>query len=137
QLLNKLLSGFSGETSFSLAHESRLRCAGPEKNGLRFHIFPIFSYIRFMIPRVAYWRDKTGREIDIIIDEVNDLIPVEIKFGKTVHSDFFKNLMYWMKLSETTKGFILYGGDQDQSRSNGIIVTSWRNLAREDPFLNA
>ncbi len=84
-----------------------------------------------------YWRDKTGREIDIIIDEVNDLIPVEIKSGKTVHSDFFKNLMYWMKLSETTKGFILYGGDQDQSRSNGIIVTSWRNLAREDPFLNA
>ncbi|WP_449049635.1 ATP-binding protein [Parapedobacter sp.] len=84
-----------------------------------------------------YWRDKTGREIDIIIDEVNDLIPVEIKSGKTVHPDFFKNLLYWMKLSETTKGFILYGGDQDQSRSNGIIVTSWRNLAREDPFLNA
>ena len=84
-----------------------------------------------------YWRDKTGREIDIIIDEVNDLIPVEIKSGKTVHSDSFKNLMYWMILSETTKGFILYGGDQDQSRSNGIIVKSWRNLAREDPFLNA
>ena len=84
-----------------------------------------------------YWRDKTGREIDIVIDEVNELIPVEIKSGKTVHSDFFKNLMYWMKLSETAKGFILYGGDQDQSRSNGITVTSWRNLARKDPFLNA
>ncbi len=79
-----------------------------------------------------YWRDKTGREIDVVIDEVNDLIPVEIKSGKTIHAEFFKNLAYWMELSNTQKGFVLYSGDQNQSRSNGVQVASWRDLTLED-----
>ena len=76
-----------------------------------------------------YWRDKTGREIDIIIDEVTRLLPVEIKSGKTVHADFFKNLTYWMKLANEPTGKVLYGGDSNQQRSNGIEVVSWRELA--------
>ncbi|MFN9115910.1 MAG: ATP-binding protein, partial [Bacteroidota bacterium] len=39
-----------------------------------------------------YWRDKTGHEIDVIIDKGKSLIPVEIKSGKTIVNDFFKNL---------------------------------------------
>ncbi|NGM64947.1 ATP-binding protein [Sphingobacterium sp. SGR-19] len=79
-----------------------------------------------------YWRDKTGREVDLVIDNVDHLTPVEIKSGKTVHTDFFKNLLYWMKLSDTKNGFILYGGDQNQSRSSGIQVSSWRDLTLEN-----
>ena len=35
-----------------------------------------------------FWRDKTGHEIDIIIDESGLLLPIEIKSGQTVHSEF-------------------------------------------------
>ncbi|KPQ16296.1 MAG: ATPase with DUF4143 domain [Algoriphagus marincola HL-49] len=73
-----------------------------------------------------FWRDKTGHEIDVLIDEGVDLIPVEIKSGKTITSDYFKNLKYWMKLSVQKKGLILYCGDQSQSRSDGIKAINWK-----------
>jgi len=75
-----------------------------------------------------YWRDKTGREIDIIVDEGLNLLPIEIKSGKTVTSEYFKNLSYWMELSGSTNGIVLYAGEMDQNRSNGIKVSSWKNL---------
>lgn len=81
-----------------------------------------------------YWRDKTGREIDIIIDEGLSFLPVEIKSGKTVNQDYFKNLLYWMELSGSENGMVLYAGDLDQNRSNGIKVSGWKNLM-EDGFL--
>lgn len=81
-----------------------------------------------------YWRDKTGREIDIIVDEGLTLLPFEIKSGKTVNQEYFKNLIYWMELSSTENGIVLYGGEQDQKRSNGITVSGWKKLI-EDGFL--
>jgi predicted AAA+ superfamily ATPase len=78
-----------------------------------------------------YWRDKTGYEVDVIIEDGLTLLPVEIKSGKTVHQQFFKNLLYWLRLSGNESGVILYGGEQRQERSNGITLESWRQLAKE------
>lgn len=39
-----------------------------------------------------------------------------------------------MELSGSENGIVLYGGDLDQKRSNGIRVTGWKNLM-EDGFL--
>jgi predicted AAA+ superfamily ATPase len=75
-----------------------------------------------------YWRDKTGHEIDLIVDNFPDLLPIEIKSGKTINSEFFKNLIYWMKLSGNNKAQLLYGGDQYQKYSSGIEVKNWRSL---------
>ena len=77
-----------------------------------------------------YWRDKTGHEIDIIVDNAGILIPVEIKSGKTVNSEFFKNIQYWMSISGFSKGYVVYGGSADQPRSNGIDVTGWANFIK-------
>ena len=73
-----------------------------------------------------YWRDKTGHEVDLIIDEAGELTPIEIKSGQTVNSDYFKNLSYWLKLSQMNAGKVLYAGDEQQVRSNGIKVMNWR-----------
>jgi predicted AAA+ superfamily ATPase len=75
-----------------------------------------------------YWRDKTGHEIDLIVDNFPDLLPIEIKSGKTINSEFFKNLIYWMKLSGNNKAQLLYGGNQYQKYSSGIEVKKWRSL---------
>jgi predicted AAA+ superfamily ATPase len=75
-----------------------------------------------------YWRDKTGHEIDLIVDNFPDLLPIEIKSGKTINSEFFKNLIYWIKLSGNNKAQLLYGGDQYQKYSSGIEVKNWRSL---------
>jgi len=76
-----------------------------------------------------YWRDKTGHEIDVIIDNAGKLIPIEIKSGKTTHSEFFKNIDYWCNLSGVKHSFLLYGGSQTQKRSNGQSILNWRNLS--------
>ena len=77
---------------------------------------------------IYYWRDKTGHEIDIIIDNGGKLLPIEIKSGKTLNSEFFKNIEYWSKLSGAEKSVLLYAGDQNQKRTTGREILNWRNL---------
>jgi predicted AAA+ superfamily ATPase len=74
-----------------------------------------------------YWRDKTGREIDIIIDKGNTLLPIEIKSGMTVSSEYYKNLIYWKKLSGVKKAYVLYRGSLTINKSEGTKVENWRD----------
>ena len=73
-----------------------------------------------------YWRDKTGHEVDVIIEKSSELLPVEIKSGRTVSGEYFRNLHYWIKQSKMAHGFVLYGGKENQQRSNGIQLMNWR-----------
>jgi hypothetical protein len=75
-----------------------------------------------------YWRDKTGHEIDVIIDSAGELLPIEIKSGKTINSDYFKNIIYYNKLRNSETGLVIYNGDQSQKRSNGIEVMNWKDM---------
>jgi len=81
-----------------------------------------------------YWRDKTGHEIDLVIDQGVELLPIEIKSGMTINSDYFKNLKFWLQLSGQNKGVILYVGDQKQTRSNGIEVMNWKQILINELF---
>lgn len=68
-------------------------------------------------PSLYFWRDHTGHEIDCIIDESSYSIPVEIKSGKTITSEFFKEINFWSQTSNslpTTPRFLVYGGAEDQ-----------------------
>ena len=78
-----------------------------------------------------YWRDKTGREIAVLVEEGDDLMPVEIKAGHTVSSEYFKNLDYWKSLSGNGNAYVLYGGDQQQKRSSGAQVINWRTAVKK------
>ncbi|MEA1877228.1 MAG: ATP-binding protein [Bacteroidota bacterium] len=73
-----------------------------------------------------YWRDKTGHEVDLILEKADSLFPIEIKSSQTINSDYFKNLIYWLRLAKINKGTVLYAGDETQNRSNGIQVVNWR-----------
>jgi predicted AAA+ superfamily ATPase len=78
-------------------------------------------------PNCYYWRDKTGHEIDCILETGDKLIPVEIKSGKTVKSDFFAGLSYWNTLSgqDPAKSLLIYGGEKRETRSLGTVL-GWR-----------
>lgn len=83
-------------------------------------------------PPLFYWRDKTGHEIDLIVDKGNLLIPIEIKSSKTINSYFFKNLKYWNHLSKMNKAVLIYSGIQEQNRSDGTLITNWKNISNLD-----
>ncbi len=76
-----------------------------------------------------FWRDKSGKEIDIIVEKAGTLYPVEIKSGQTVSTDFFKNIHSWNDLSNGNpeNSFIVYGGTTQQRRNN-IYVLPWNDM---------
>ena len=76
-----------------------------------------------------FWRDSIGHEIDILLDKGENQIPIEVKSGETVASDFLKGLHYWRKLvkDQTAPAALVYGGDRSMLR-NGIPIHSWREL---------
>ncbi len=76
-----------------------------------------------------FWRDRTGHEVDVLIDAGSSLIPLEIKSGATITRDFFSGLKFWLKISGTSagQGTLVYGGDEEQSRS-GMHVVPWRSI---------
>lgn len=71
---------------------------------------------------LSFWRDNVGHEIDLLIDTPSALIPIEIKSGKTITSEYFKGLKFWNKITETEGGKIVYNGDIAQKRSKGFEV---------------
>lgn len=80
-----------------------------------------------MDPPLWFWRDRTGNEIDIIIEQAGLLHPVEVKSGKTITSDYFNTLKRWKTWAgdRSGRGFLIYGGDEEQERT-GIRVLPWR-----------
>lgn len=77
-------------------------------------------------PTLYFWRDSTGNEIDCIVDEPKFPVPIEIKAGKTIASDFFKEITYWNDLSKSPQAptFLIYGGNDNQSWPQANVV-SW------------
>lgn len=80
-------------------------------------------------PNCFYWRDKTGNEIDCIIETGESVLSIEIKAGKTISEDFFAGLRYWRQLVRRAdkNAYVIYGGDENQKRSYGSVI-SWRNI---------
>ena len=80
-------------------------------------------------PNLYFWRDSTGHEIDVLLDRGTTQIPIEIKSGETLASDFYRGLRYWLDLAASPDGAaaLIYGGDQSTLRE-GIATYSWREL---------
>ena len=77
-------------------------------------------------PRIFFWRDRTGHEVDLLIEEGGKLFPVEIKSGKTVGRDMFDDLLWWSGQADQEVGLatLVYGGEERHER-NGIAVRPW------------
>ena len=81
-------------------------------------------YNRGEMPAMYYFRDNVGNEVDLLIEQGQEIIPVEIKSGTTLRDDFFKGIDYYRALNQESagKGILVYGGDQDQKRMRCRIL---------------
>ena len=75
-------------------------------------------------PRISFFRDSTGNEVDVVIERGNDLFLVEIKSGQTVTGDYFKGLnQVGSILGDRVKGrAVVYGGQTGQRRSDCTVL---------------
>ncbi len=69
----------------------------------------------------SFWRDKTGHEIDCILEEGDSITAIEIKSSQTLSSEAFDSLSYWNKLTPS-HNFVIYGGKDIQKRSNATVL---------------
>jgi len=80
---------------------------------------------------VWFWRDSTGREVDLIIQNGQQLNLVEIKAGQTIMSDMFDGLN-WLENLSGKKDLIktlVYGGNEPQTRSLGEVIP-WKDFGK-------
>ena len=77
-----------------------------------------------------FWRDHTGNEVDVLVDEGARLRPIEIKSGATLNADFFTGLRRWRQIAGQKAGpaSLVYGGDAAVERE-GTAVVPWKKLA--------
>ena len=87
-------------------------------------------YHRGVGPDIYFWRDSAGHEVDLLIDQGERQIPVEIKSGQTIASDFFDDIHYWRNLAGQPEGVagLIYGGDASYKR-RGVSVLPWSDWA--------
>ena len=80
-------------------------------------------------PRLSFWRDSGAHEVDVMVELGTEIVPVEVKSGQTVASDFFDNLHYWQGLAKAKEApaALIYGGDRAFLRS-GACVYPWHVL---------
>lgn len=89
-------------------------------------------------PNLYFWRDRSGHEVDLLVDQGVCAIPVEVKSGQTVAADFFRPLKHWQELAGDFGGqaALVYGGDVRQRRSDCDVIP-WARVSELTGSFNA
>jgi predicted AAA+ superfamily ATPase len=77
-------------------------------------------------PPLFFWRDRTGHEIDLVIDDAGFLYAVEIKSAQTLSGDMLDSLLWWSRLAgqPADTATLIYGGNEGFTR-RGVAVRPW------------
>ena len=73
-------------------------------------------YNQALEPHFYFYRDISGKEVDLLLQKGSRLIPIEIKSSKTFNPSFLDGLHYFHQQADKKAqgGFLIYGGDQTQ-----------------------
>lgn len=85
-----------------------------------------YFYNRGHQPSCYFWRDKTGHEVDLMVESKGDTAAVEIKSGKTFHVDFLKGLKYISGLDKyDIKHSLLIMGSAPKINTAHTKIVGW------------
>lgn len=78
---------------------------------------------RGLRPNLYFWRNRTGHEIDLLLDEGGRMIPMEIKSSMTLHPDHWKGLRYFNELTgnDPALSWLIYGGRERMDSAKGNL----------------
>ena len=108
-----------------------------QRDPLRGHLFEnliIVEILKSMLnqgkdPRLFFYRDSHGNEVDLVVQSDNHFIPIEIKSSQTWHSSFLKGIHYFKKLlgDRAEKGVVIYGGNTNRT-TDDYRLRSYQSL---------
>ncbi len=129
----KLYFHDTGLAAFLLGIQTPVQLSTHAARAALFETMVVAEYLRARsnlgdVSNLYFWRDSTGNEVDLLLDEAGILRPVEIKSGQTVAADAFKTLKKWQIISaSTTEPCLIFGGE-GAYRRNGVRVIGWREM---------
>lgn len=77
--------------------------------------------------RTYFYRDSSGSEVDLLIEQGERILPVEIKISSTFSRDQLKGIKYWQKLiNSEDRGYIINTGKT--MKTDRCQVLNWQNV---------
>ena len=108
-----------------------------QRDSLRGNFFEKFIIIealkaklnRGQDPRLFFYRDSHGNEVDLLIQNASQLTSIEIKSSQTWRSSFTKGIRYLEKLlpEKMALGTVVYGGEKNRT-TESYRLRSYKNL---------
>ena len=129
----KLYFHDTGLAAFLLGIQTPEQLATHGARGALFETMVVAEYLRDRLNRgdvsnLYFWRDSTGNEVDLLLDEAGILKPVEIKSGQTIAGDMFRSLKKWQAISgSAAEPRLVFGGEGNYVRS-AVHITGWREM---------
>lgn len=117
-----------------MCHLLRIReageLAGHPLYGSVFETFIVSEILKAFVhrgerPPLFYWRDRTGHEVDALLDLGTRLAAIEIKAGRTVASDALRTLRFFSGLKGVRADSVLVHGGEESMLREGARVRSW------------
>lgn len=77
--------------------------------------------------RLCFYRDSSGQEVDLLFPHGPDYVPIEIKAGQTISGDGFRGFRAFSLIRSDSgpPGILVYGGEEIQRRSGGMVTGIW------------
>ena len=77
-----------------------------------------------------FWRNSTGLEVDLLAEKADKLLPVEIKSGATLATDWFKGVNQWLSLAgaDAIDPTLIYGGETIWEEGPTTVLP-WNKIA--------
>lgn len=81
-------------------------------------------------PRLYYWRDNAGHEVDLLFDKPDGVVPIEIKLGATISQGALKGIDYYRAINnKASSGIIINGGTELQQRGSGTRIVGYPHIS--------
>lgn len=83
-----------------------------------------YRYNRGLRSNLLFYRDSNGNEVDLLYSVASDVVPIEIKSGKTITGDYFKGINNFINTFDNIKGggIVVYSGNIEQKRGQTIVI---------------
>lgn len=124
----------TGLASFLLGLHDKKDIVNYHSRGSLFENFVIAKLLKQnfnkgLYHQFSFWRDKTGNEVDLIIEQGNRKTLIEIKAADTFHAGMLRGIEYCNSLpTEKGTGALIYNGDIEFKTKEKTSVLNWRNI---------
>ena len=83
-----------------------------------------------MRAELSFWRDKTGNEVDCLVESGMNLLAVEIKSAQTYNPSMRDSLNRWLSIAgeSAARGYLVYDGKTVPDSKNAVKIVSWQDV---------